>query len=147
MCVHTQPPTKYEVFTMHLLESNSSYLISLLHFIFVFVSARHLLLPSFQHFEEHLAQLCSIQFRQGRKISRGNFIRFVSHQEMIYNLYQGCSMENGGFVFPSNCLICAFLFHSASFSNKLSFPHLNLSPCSYAQQCLGNCYHALGWDV
>lgn len=113
----------------------------------LFVSARHLLLPSFQHFEEHLAQLCSIQFRQGRKISRGNFIRFVSHQEMIYNLYQGCSMENGGFVFPSNCLICAFLFQSASFSNKLSFPHLNLSPCSYAQQCLGNCYHALGWDV
>lgn len=138
-----QSPTKYEVFIMHILESNSSYLISLSHFVLVFISSRHLLLPSFQHFEEHLVQLSLIQFRQRAEISRGNFIRFASHQEMIYDLYQGCLMENGSFVFPSNCLICAFLFQPASFSNKLSFSHLNLSPCSYMQQCLGNCSQAL----
>lgn len=62
----------------------------LLHFVFLFLSARFLLLHFFQQFKKYLEQLSLILLRQRTKITGGNFVGFVSHQEMIYKFYQAC---------------------------------------------------------
>lgn len=62
MCAHTPFLTRYKAFIMCVLDRTTKFLVFdlLLHSIFIFLSARLLLLHSFQQFKEHLEQLSLI---------------------------------------------------------------------------------------